>query len=421
MFFFVIQVDARAMLTIGPKLCKDKLMQAAGRMRQLEKGQQSIFLVGPESVTEQLPRTNGEITAADVLQWAMQNTIGAVAPEGLTEWAKQGVHFCFTEDNPAHALMDEVLELAKFYCRRFGRTPVRDMVAELVSSWQRRRSGVPFGTTSLSLLIDLIEKRIEEYGTEHEILASGLDEECERELEMEKEEEEEEEVEVPKQDPRAELAWDYGMIFRVSSASTIPEVVSLSTFMEKRFDPDDKLQEIKWSLAGRVYATTNFIQTVTSGNDAGRLSKGGGISQYLRPVDAMVTFHSRYPVTGTSSASILLLSEREADAILELFWKQPSSAASAQVDFVNLSYGRLKHTRLGAFSARKMTHNDVPVAALVGIQLLAGETKFENQEQKDGLRHMLDKPAARLAAVKLPGYRGLQFMLARSDLEIICT
>ena len=38
--------NARAVLTLGPDMCKDKLMQAAGRMRMLEHGQQLLLVAG---------------------------------------------------------------------------------------------------------------------------------------------------------------------------------------------------------------------------------------------------------------------------------------------------------------------------------------------------------------------------------------
>ncbi len=34
-----LKPEARALLTVGPKTCKDVLMQAAGRMRQLDQEQ----------------------------------------------------------------------------------------------------------------------------------------------------------------------------------------------------------------------------------------------------------------------------------------------------------------------------------------------------------------------------------------------
>ena len=37
-----LQPRARAAITVGPGCCKDKLMQAAGRMRQLDRGQGAV-------------------------------------------------------------------------------------------------------------------------------------------------------------------------------------------------------------------------------------------------------------------------------------------------------------------------------------------------------------------------------------------
>ena len=59
-------------------------MQAAGRMRQLEKGNQIISLVGTLEVERQIREVNvdigktGAFTAVHVIQWAMHNTIQSV-------------------------------------------------------------------------------------------------------------------------------------------------------------------------------------------------------------------------------------------------------------------------------------------------------------------------------------------------------
>ena len=401
------------MLTIGPKLCKDKLVQAAGRLRQLEKGRQTVFLVGPESVTEQIASEGEEITAADVLQWTMQNTIAAVAHDGLTNWAKQGVHFCFTQDNPDHALVDEVLDLSHFYGKPFTSNPVVSVINETISSWRERRNGKGL-KSSLGKLLEGIKEHIEGFGAEYEVMATGLDEECKRELEKEVEQEEEREVEMPRRDPMAESDWDYGMIFKIISPSDIPRVAMLTDLMKDRFNRKDKLHKISWARAGEIYATKNFIETVKPVD--GKLTM---LSQYLRPLDAMVTFQRN-----ESAPSILLLSEREADAILQLFWERGSSSQKKrgiEVQFVNLTYARLCHARPSAFTARGLTWGQIPSASLVGLQLLAGETKFETDEQKDHVRAMTSTPSAKMAALKLPGMRGLQFMVSRSDLDIICT
>lgn len=53
-----LATSAVALLTLSVKTTKDKLMQAAGRMRLLGKGQQ-IILAGPEEITSQIRSTSG--------------------------------------------------------------------------------------------------------------------------------------------------------------------------------------------------------------------------------------------------------------------------------------------------------------------------------------------------------------------------
>jgi hypothetical protein len=49
--------NALAVLTLGPKMCKDKFMQAAGRMRQLEAGQK-IHIVAQDDVDDSIQALN---------------------------------------------------------------------------------------------------------------------------------------------------------------------------------------------------------------------------------------------------------------------------------------------------------------------------------------------------------------------------
>ena len=52
-----LKQDALAMITLGPQICKDKVMQAAGRMIQLDK-EQSLLTIGPEDVVLQIIKIN---------------------------------------------------------------------------------------------------------------------------------------------------------------------------------------------------------------------------------------------------------------------------------------------------------------------------------------------------------------------------
>ena len=124
--------DAKALLTIGPKNGKDKVMQAAGRLRLLGRSNQSILFVGTPDVSTKIreaarqsrraltkPKnvldyistrirevTRGldrdRITPKDVLGYVMANTVEATR-SGLLPWAGQGLEFSATFGRPERA------------------------------------------------------------------------------------------------------------------------------------------------------------------------------------------------------------------------------------------------------------------------------------------------------------------------------
>ena len=108
-------------------MCKDKLMQAAGRMRQLDRGQGLLFAV-PSELQSKI--SSGCTTQAPALQtqhllgWVMQNTVDAVS-DGLPEWAGQGGHYCTTRD-AQDMLLDEALKLTDLYAAKITQETVFD-------------------------------------------------------------------------------------------------------------------------------------------------------------------------------------------------------------------------------------------------------------------------------------------------------
>eukprot|EP00965_Chrysotila_dentata_P232492 6198996-Pleurochrysis_carterae.AAC.1 len=104
---------AKAVLTIGLGMGKAKLMQAAGRMRKLDRGQSILFAVPPELAPKVRCEVSGALTSLEVLKWVLRNTATAMA-EGFPVYASQGSHFCLTMD-PALRLQGENLLLADLY------------------------------------------------------------------------------------------------------------------------------------------------------------------------------------------------------------------------------------------------------------------------------------------------------------------
>ena len=73
---------ARALLTLGPQMGRDKLMQAALRMRQLAKQQRLLALANAE-VSRDIWKTcnlplDSNIEAKHVIQWVHHNLVGHI-------------------------------------------------------------------------------------------------------------------------------------------------------------------------------------------------------------------------------------------------------------------------------------------------------------------------------------------------------
>ncbi|EJK67911.1 hypothetical protein THAOC_10982 [Thalassiosira oceanica] len=107
-----LRADAVAVLTLGPNLCKDKLLQGAGRLRKLERSQNLVMVGGADVFTKmhelqsrrrmkamKHPRQECNPTSL-VLAWLVNNTVDTTA-SGLNNWANQGLFHCtISEKDP---------------------------------------------------------------------------------------------------------------------------------------------------------------------------------------------------------------------------------------------------------------------------------------------------------------------------------
>ena len=132
-----LSINSRAVLTLGPQMCKDKLMQAAGRMRMLEHGQ-TLMLMATKDVSSKIERLNslvnanpGHILPVHVLKWVITNTVNNVA-KWLPEWAIQGTHFITKSQNPSLVLSPDMTKLDQMYAHELQEKPVLEI-------WERRK------------------------------------------------------------------------------------------------------------------------------------------------------------------------------------------------------------------------------------------------------------------------------------------
>ena len=314
-----LRPDAVALLTLGQNICKDKVMQAAGRMRQLEENQ-SIVIVGEPKIFQEIRRVNklngskievlGEtlntnlrkkgfidkedVNISHVLSWVMHNTVESIW-KGLGTWSDQGIFYA-SSTKPEDFVFDEKLDLNAFYGQPIKEISVDELALSARSYYTKRSSGGD------DKVIDTIIKRCNKLGSLYGVMRTGVDEECEREMQREIEEEEEEEVEYSKVVARSETDWNYDSIFSSESIKGLPiKTFNIVHIMTKHVSCQS-LSRIKWS--NKVICTENFMITIQC---------DGHLDEFLRIPDSMVHF---------PCGTILLLSDREANKVLPLFQKK---------------------------------------------------------------------------------------------------
>lgn len=90
-------------------------MQAAGRMRALDRGQK-LVITGTEFLFKEIREStdSSEVTPQTVLEWTLRNTVLSSA-DGLLPWANQGLFFCTTRGPPELSREFEKLTLDDYY------------------------------------------------------------------------------------------------------------------------------------------------------------------------------------------------------------------------------------------------------------------------------------------------------------------
>jgi len=443
--------DAVAVVTLGPRMCKDKLMQAAGRMRLLGKHQR-LILCGAEDVSHSIVRdavqaaemAEGDaaamfrevkeepLTPIRVLNWVIRNTVEATA-FGLPEWASQGAFFCVSKVNPSLATQDEHLELEALYGPASTTKKMGSVISDSVSTQIHRLGRQSSGREELrqhpvlNELVGGVTARCAEYGADFELTAATLDEECERELEKEVEEEQQREVQVAAVKPRNETDWEYSA---VSSASSLLE-------LRERGAPTLELGKalgsvlsatsascvcaIRW--CDSVHCTPNFLQSIQSTSRS--------MDSYLRPVDTVLVWHDP---AGAQRSSYLLISDREAEFIIPLLLSVTAQQGAPQLQHLSFLRQACSDSQVAVplrlpyvqqeLKGQGSEEQLAKVSALASMQLFNGDTMYATQQRNAALRELLGpvspvmtRSNARMGAVSLLKMRGLLHMFARSELE----
>ena len=441
-----LRPQAVALLTLGPGICKDKLMQAAGRLRQLRPGRQTLRVVGVPDVTAKIwvaAAASGPTSRAaaaqrgpeahqrqqrpgmvEVLRWVMANTVEALL-KGVPEWAGKGLHFATAGGPPDRALLDETHELQQLYGSGKQQQPVAAVVDAMARQQLGRFKGYQPGQQDLQQaqrLVLEVQRRSSACG-QGRYLVAGLgaaDEECERELEKEEEEEEQEqEVQVPGVAPAEENDWTYSAALQAASAAQLARSCAALQLVPlpraAQLLAPEAVGQVPWS--GAVFCTANCIYTTQLAMAAAQQGGAPGLlNEYLRPLDAALLL---------PSGEVVLLSERELDGLLEVLWAGGGGAGGSVVALLSLRYANRafpQRARPKLAASLKPAGRDLlsrlAASELVSVQLFNGAATYEGQEQQGELVRMVRGRME--AAEALVAMRGALPLFPRSDLQKAC-
>jgi hypothetical protein len=298
-----LRPDTCALLTVGPDLRKDQLMQAAGRLRQLEFGQKLVLAYCRDiahlidDVVASSSDNHGLSAAAPghVLQFVLDETAKYVQ-NGLVHWATQGLHFASTECDPATFRQAELTGLHEMYEGKHIDQTVAVTVGRkcentmMVMNQMVRDPNTASPTVSLSSkydekkvsmkpLIEAINDCVQSFGVDvvHTTTAFGaeittLGNECEREQQQEQEQELEEQEEQENQHRYVhaceEDEWGIASYLEhdADSASMLPTeyVKSIRAYFEEIVVEDQAKSMLLIDWPNTIYVTVNFARTLAS-------------------------------------------------------------------------------------------------------------------------------------------------------------
>eukprot|EP00761_Pharyngomonas_kirbyi_P006952 gb/GECH01006961.1/.p1 GENE.gb/GECH01006961.1/~~gb/GECH01006961.1/.p1 ORF type:complete len:2802 (+),score=553.19 gb/GECH01006961.1/:1-8406(+) len=399
-----LQPDALGIMTIGPNTTKDKLMQAAGRMRQLDAQQKIKFALIPpikdriNALSQDQFNSSDGLNSKQLLQYVIHNTMEATK-NGIVQWAYKGFHYSNTSKSDEFIPLDEKIDLETLYGKSSTPENLKENLIQKKEEFSRIEADY-----SLNVDQEMVQE-IEEKANalvHSNVSVNNTDEECERETQRESEREQQVESEVLKKDPLFEKEWNFQMTLGCSSITSInnefDSFCHLSDFVEQCLP---KLKPIKWNKT-QIYVTQNFTKPVHFKDN---------ISRYLRPIDAMLV----YP-----DGAVLLLSEFEAEWFLKDAWNQEFK----RVWFVNYCYARDHYTDPShppplAISNSRETVFYISHKSMAALQLFDGETKFQSDSLCKALQSILDTDEAKNAARELPRLRHTTSLVRKSQLESI--
>lgn len=366
--------DACALVTLEPKLTKDRFLQGCARMRKLGKNQQRLILAGPREVV------SPSSSVKSVLEMIVHNT-ASLTRKALPIYLDHGIDY-----SKFPKPLEVPLALEDLY-----QSPV-----------EKNRDFLEYLDAHTEVQVDSSDhykhlvSHCREVGKGLLVESDGFGQECERELEEVLEEEKQQENETIVKRPSAQTPWDFSLPMNGNFESLFGAIFHLLQDFVRTKLPN--LVEIEWSC--NLYCTLNFWKTIEesfSCND---------MSLYMRLVNPMLVF---------KDGRVVLVTLFELDELLPHWWMARNNKRGTPSSIEHLS--RVINPSQKTFG---LTLHSVSVEVLTSIKLFCGMVDYTTEEKQVLSSMFRNVPRVRLTVERLLEKRHRLLHLERSDLEAVC-
>ncbi|KAF3910551.1 hypothetical protein ABW21_db0201596 [Orbilia brochopaga] len=308
---------SRALVTLGPKTTKDRLIQGAMRMRKLGKGHSVVFCAPPDVETQILAVSSGKskVENVDVLKWALRETCKQTK-KNAELWAAQGFNYLhrktaqdeYVSTKNGKVLRQKLFELEELSLKDLYdvREPSRESYVSQLSRLDISGTAIPRQVVDRCQLFDIDNV---------DNLSQELDEEQEREVEQEVE------VEREVQRPAPTSALFHSIHKDITSFVNTGRISEKSVAVEPAITSLRKtsirplIRPGSWST--KLLVSRDFGQTVKINT---HLLTGRQIDyqdDFIRPVSFILTTTK----TPRKRAMMVIISPYEAHILLDLIRK----------------------------------------------------------------------------------------------------
>ncbi|TLD36380.1 hypothetical protein E2P81_ATG03269 [Venturia nashicola] len=388
-----ISPGSRAAVILGPRISKDRLVQACMRMRKLGTTHSLVFVAPPDvysSILNSSQTSDNVVTSADVLKWSINQTLEQLKKNAV-HWIAQGADHAQREHNLSHFLVNGNLD------KRMGSND--PMIQEFMSSMLQSESRTLAelygysdpGESSVSLKL----RRIEGLPTSNELLSRwqqldpsqneelGLNEEAEREVSVEVQQEKIVQhpcsVVARKSVLRREVQdfVESGKIntsrFRVGKDLSLLDIYPAYVMIERTSAVQQK-DALLWKPKD-LYVTRDFVEGVA-------IPISANIDHFLRPV--------HWILTSTRSSDILIISPFEANELHDAIKLSHTTRLHVYAPRVNKASPNLSSLDFLVLSGEEDCTRSPPSSqAIRDINLIAGSTYLGSYDQYEALCYYL--------------------------------